>query len=65
MDYGLIFERFHNSEKKSFPDIDTDFADPSRVKDYLKIQVWRGQGCSISNWSTLFLKLLSKMWLDL
>ena len=29
IDYGLIFERFHNKEKKSFPDIDTDFANPA------------------------------------
>lgn len=60
MDYGLIFERFHNSEKKSFPDIDTDFAAPSKVKEYLKNKYGEDKVASISNWSTLSPKVIIK-----
>jgi len=31
--YGLLFERFLNPERKSMPDIDTDFDDEGRQKD--------------------------------
>lgn len=58
--YGLIFERFHNKEKKSFPDIDTDFANPSLVKDYLKEKYGEDKVASISNWSTLTPKQVIK-----
>jgi len=36
--YGLIFARFHNKEKKAFPDIDMDFAPSGRDKiiNYVK-----------------------------
>ena len=30
--YGLIFERFFNPERKSMPDIDIDFADNRRME---------------------------------
>jgi len=60
MDYGLLFERFHNKEKKSFPDIDTDFADPSKVKEYLKNKYGEDRVASISNWSTLSPKVIIK-----
>ena len=38
LDYGLLFERFLNPERKSMPDIDVDFADDQRsvVIDYVK-----------------------------
>ena len=35
IEYGLIFERFHNNKKKSFPDVDSDFSNPGLVKEYL------------------------------
>jgi DNA polymerase III alpha subunit/intein/homing endonuclease len=60
MDYGLLFERFHNKEKKSFPDIDTDFANPARVKEYLKNKYGEDKVASISNWSTLSPKVIIK-----
>lgn len=60
LDYGLIFERFHNKEKESFPDIDTDFADPGLVKDYLKEKYGEDRVASISNWSTLSPKVIVK-----
>jgi|TARA_R110001583_G_scaffold16234_28_gene66393 DNA polymerase-3 subunit alpha len=60
MKHDLIFERFHNSQKKSFPDIDTDFSDPSRVKQYLKDKYGEDKVASISNWSTLSPKVIIK-----
>ena len=60
MEFGLIFERFHNKEKKSFPDIDTDFADPSKIKEYLKNKYGEEKVASISNWSTLSPKVIIK-----
>jgi DNA-directed DNA polymerase III PolC len=60
MEYGLIFERFHNSEKESFPDIDTDFAEPSKVKDYLKKKYGEDRVASISNWLTMSPKVAIK-----
>jgi len=60
MEFGLLFERFHNKEKESFPDIDTDFADPSKVKEYLKGKYGEDRVASISNWSTLSPKVIIK-----
>lgn len=60
MDFGLIFERFHNNQKTSFPDIDTDFADPSQVKEYLKDKYGEDRVASISNWSTMSPKVAIK-----
>ena len=38
IEYGLLFERFLNPERKTMPDIDTDFPDDKRniVVDYVK-----------------------------
>jgi DNA polymerase-3 subunit alpha len=58
--YDLIFERFHNKEKKSFPDIDTDFADPGRVKEYLKQKYGEDRVASIGNYNTLSPKVIVK-----
>lgn len=58
--YGLIFERFQNKQKKSFPDIDSDFADPVSVKNYLKEKYGEDRVVSISNWSTLSPKVIMK-----
>jgi DNA polymerase-3 subunit alpha len=60
MEYDLIFERFHNSEKKSFPDIDSDFSDPGAVKQYLRDKYGEDRVASISNWSTLSPKVTIK-----
>ena len=49
--YGLFFERFHNLQKKSLPDIDTDFA-PSgreRVFNYCKEKYGHENVAYISN----------------
>jgi len=58
--YGLIFERFHNNQKKSFPDIDTDFSRPGLVKEYIKERYGEDRVASISNWSTLSPKVIIK-----
>ncbi len=58
--YDLIFERFHNNQKVSFPDIDSDFSDPSLVKDYIKEKYGSSRVASISNWSTLSPKVVIK-----
>jgi DNA polymerase-3 subunit alpha len=58
--YDLIFERFHNNKKESFPDIDTDFSDPSLVKEYVKDKYGEERVASISNWSTLSPKVIIK-----
>jgi len=60
IEYDLIFERFHNNQKKSFPDIDTDFSDPSIVKEYVKNKYGADKVASISNWSTLSPKVVIK-----
>jgi len=58
--YDLIFERFHNNQKTSFPDIDTDFSDPGAVKEYVKEKYGEDKVASISNWSTLSPKVVIK-----
>lgn len=53
--YNLIFARFHNKEKSSFPDIDTDFA-PSgraRVQDYLRKKYGEDHVAHVSNVNTI------------
>lgn len=60
IEYDLIFERFHNSEKKSFPDIDSDFSNPAAVKEYLRNKYGEDKVASISNWSTLSPKVIVK-----
>jgi DNA polymerase-3 subunit alpha len=60
IEYDLIFERFHNNQKKSFPDIDSDFSDPSIVKDYIKDKYGSDRVASISNWSTLSPRVVIK-----
>ncbi len=60
IEYDLIFERFHNNKKESFPDIDTDFSSPALIKDYLKNKYGKDKVASISNWSTLSPKVAIK-----
>lgn len=53
--YNLIFARFHNKEKSSFPDIDTDFA-PSgreRVQNYLRNKYGEDHVAHVSNVNTI------------
>lgn len=53
--YNLIFARFHNKEKSSFPDIDTDFA-PSgreRVQTYLREKYGADHVAHVSNVNTI------------
>jgi DNA polymerase-3 subunit alpha len=53
--YDLIFARFHNKEKSSFPDIDTDFA-PSgrpRVQEYLRQKYGQEHVAHVSNVNTI------------
>jgi len=53
--YNLIFARFHNKEKSSFPDIDTDFAPSGRalVQDYLKKKYGEDNVAHVSNVNTI------------
>ena len=52
--YHLMFERFLNPERKSMPDIDTDFPDNRRdeVINYVKNKYGINHICSISTFST-------------
>jgi DNA polymerase-3 subunit alpha len=53
--YDLIFARFHNKEKSSFPDIDTDFAPSGRalVQNYLKKKYGEDHVAHVSNVNTI------------
>jgi len=53
--YNLIFARFHNKEKSSFPDIDTDFAPSGRekVQNYLRKKYGDDHVCHVSNVNTI------------
>jgi len=60
--YDLIFARFHNKEKTSFPDIDTDFS-PSgrhRVLEYLEDKYGKDNVAHVSNFNTLTPKVYAK-----
>lgn len=53
--YNLIFARFHNKEKSSFPDIDTDFAPSGRekVQNYLRQKYGAEHVAHVSNVNTI------------
>lgn len=53
--YNLIFARFHNKEKSSFPDIDTDFAPSGRekVQNYLRKKYGEDHVAHVSNVNTI------------
>jgi DNA polymerase-3 subunit alpha len=53
--YNLIFARFHNKEKSSFPDIDTDFAPSGRdkVQNYLRRKYGDDHVAHVSNVNTI------------
>ncbi len=56
--YALLFERFLNPERKSMPDIDTDFDDVGRQKvlDYVVEKYGRNQVAQIINYGTMAAK---------
>ena len=53
--YGLIFERFHNKEKKSYPDIDVDVSTDNRgrVIQYLINKYGDNRVAGISNYNLI------------
>jgi len=53
-EYGLLFERFQNAEKKSLPDIDTDFASAGRdaVEGYVREKYGYDNCALVSNLTT-------------
>jgi DNA polymerase-3 subunit alpha len=56
--YGLLFERFLNPERKSMPDIDTDFDDVGRQKviDYVVKEYGKRQVAQIVTYGTMAAK---------
>lgn len=60
--YGTIFARFHNREKKSFPDIDVDIA-PSgrdRLHKYINEKYGKDYVAHVSNISTITPKVYAR-----
>ncbi len=60
--YGLLFERFLNPERKSMPDIDTDFDDEGRQKviDYVVKKYGYQQVAHIVTYSSMAAKMSIK-----
>ncbi len=60
--YNLIFARFHNKEKSSFPDIDTDFAPSGRAKvqEYLRNKYGDDHVAHVSNVNTITPKVYAR-----
>lgn len=60
--YKLIFARFHNKEKSSFPDIDTDFAPlgRDRVQDYIRDKYGSDHVAHVSNINTITPKVYAR-----
>jgi DNA polymerase-3 subunit alpha len=60
--YGLLFERFHNKEKKAYPDIDTDFSPDGRdwVEQYIVKKYGREKVAHVSNLSRMTPKVVIK-----
>lgn len=60
--YNLLFERFLNPERKSMPDIDTDFDDEGRQKviDYVVDKYGRNQVAQIVTYGTMAAKMSIK-----
>ncbi len=58
MKYNLLFERFLNPDRKSMPDIDTDFDDEGRQKviDYVVDKYGRNQVAQIVTFGTMAAK---------
>jgi DNA polymerase-3 subunit alpha len=62
IEYDLLFERFHNKEKKAFPDIDTDMDPAGRewVEKYLVEKYGAKNVAHVSNLSTMTPKVTIK-----
>lgn len=62
MKYGLLFERFLNPDRKSMPDIDTDFDDEGRQKviDYVVKKYGKNQVAHIVTYGTMAAKMSIK-----
>ena len=60
--YNLMFERFHNKEKKAFPDIDTDFHPKWRdkVEEYIINKYGKEKVAHVSNLSLMTPKVVVK-----
>ena len=60
--YNLLFERFLNPDRKSMPDIDTDFDDEGRGKviDYVVAKYGRNQVAQIVTYGTMAAKMSIK-----
>ncbi|MBA3827531.1 MAG: DNA polymerase III subunit alpha [Taibaiella sp.] len=60
--YNLLFERFLNPERKSMPDIDTDFDDVGRQKviDYVVAKYGKNQVAHIVTYGTMAAKMSIK-----
>lgn len=60
--YGLLFERFLNPDRKSMPDIDTDFDDEGRQKviDYVVDKYGKEQVAQIVTYGTMAAKMSIK-----
>lgn len=60
--YNLLFERFLNPDRKSMPDIDTDFDDEGRDKviDYVVKKYGKNQVAQIVTYSTMAAKVSIK-----
>jgi DNA polymerase-3 subunit alpha len=60
--YGLLFERFLNPDRKSMPDIDTDFDDEGRQKviDYVVDKYGKAQVAQIVTYGTMAAKMSIK-----
>jgi DNA polymerase-3 subunit alpha len=60
--YNLLFERFLNPDRKSLPDIDTDFDDEGRQKviDYVVDKYGRNQVAHIATYGTMAAKMSLK-----
>ncbi|PUZ26435.1 DNA polymerase III subunit alpha [Chitinophaga parva] len=60
--YNLLFERFLNPERKSMPDIDTDFDDEGRQKviDYVVQKYGKNQVAQIITYGTMAAKMSIK-----
>jgi DNA polymerase III subunit alpha len=60
--YNLLFERFLNPDRKSMPDIDTDFDDDGRQKviDYVVDKYGRNQVAQIVTFGTMAAKMSIK-----
>jgi DNA polymerase-3 subunit alpha len=60
--YNLLFERFLNPDRKSMPDIDTDFDDEGRQKviEYVAAKYGRNQVAQIVTYGTMAAKMSIK-----